>query len=143
MSEGTKTPVHLWIAGVLSLLWNAGGAISYTTTKLGMLEGSGMPAEQIDYYNNFPAIASAFWAVGVWGCFLGSIALLLRKGFAVQLFGFSIIGLVGTTYYQWFATELPESLTTGGHKAFAAAIWVITIALFLYANKMRSAGVLR
>jgi hypothetical protein len=143
MTQNAKTPWHLWVVGVLSLLWNSGGAISYTTTKMGMLDSSAMPAEQIEYYYNFPAIASAFWAVGVWGCFLGSIALLLRKGWAVQLFGLSIIGLIGTTYFQWFATDLPESLTTAGHKGFAAAIWIITIALFFYAQRMRSAGVLR
>ena len=143
MTERTKAPWHLWVVGVLSLLWNSGGIISYLSTKLGMLDSSAMPAEQIEYYNNFPALASAFWAVGVWGCFLGSIALLFRRGLAVQLFGFSIIGLIGTTYFQWFATDLPESLATTGHKGFAAAIWIITFGLFFYAQRMRSAGVLR
>ena len=29
-----KTPLHLWIVGVLSLLWNAGSGYDYLMTRL-------------------------------------------------------------------------------------------------------------
>lgn len=140
---GAKTPWHLWVVGAVSLLWNSGGAISYTTTKLGMLEGSGMPAEQIEYLANIPAWASAFWALGVWGCLLGSAALLLRSRFATMLFGISLVGLMGLTVYQRLLSDLPASYQTIGHSLFAALIWVITIALFIYARRQQVNGVLR
>ena len=140
---GVKTPWHLWAVAILSLLWNSGGAISYTMTHLGMLESTGMPADQIAYYSSFPAWATAVWALGVWGCFFGSLALLFRSRFAVWLFGISIVGLIATTYFQWGVSDLPEVLATTGHKLFAATIWVITIALFIYARRMREAGVLK
>jgi len=138
-----KTPWHLWVVGLFSLLWNSGGAISYTMTHMGKLEEMGMPADQIAYYSSFPSWATAVWALGVWGCFLGSLALLFRSRFAVLLFGVSIVGLIGTTIFQWGLSDLPAELKTSGHIAFAATIWVITIALFFYASRMSRAGVLR
>ncbi|MEL6531376.1 MAG: hypothetical protein AAFQ27_15565 [Pseudomonadota bacterium] len=137
-----KTPVHLWVIGVVSLLWNAGGVSSYLMTELGMLEAMEFPPDQLAFFASFPAWAVAFWALGVWGCFLGSAALLLRSKWAVTLFGLSIIGLIGTTVYQRFVVELPTSMQTFGNDLFAAAIWVITLALFIYASRMKRAGVL-
>lgn len=139
----SKTPWHLWAVGLVSLLWNSGGAISYTMTHLGMLESMEMPPDQIAFYSSFPAWATAFWALGVWGCFFGSLALLFRSRFAVWLFAISIVGLIGTTVFQWGVADMPAALTTTGHKLFAATIWVITIGLFIYARRMRAAGVLR
>lgn len=138
-----KTPWHLWVVGIVSLLWNAGGAASYTMTELGMLEGMDMPPEQLEYFYNFPAWAVAFWALGVWGCLFGSIALLLRTKWAVTLFGISIVGLIGTTVYQRLLSDFPASMDTAGQTAFAVAIWVITIGLFLYSSRMKRAGILR
>lgn len=140
---GPKTPWHLWVVGIVSLLWNSGGVASFVMTNLGMLESSGMPADQIAFYSSFPTWAIVVWALGVWGCFLGSLALLFRSRFAVWLFSISIIGLIGTTIFQWGIADMPAELTTVGHKLFAAAIWVITLALFFYARRMRDGGVLK
>lgn len=107
-----------------------------------MLEGMMTPA-QTEYFYGFPAWAVAFWALGVWGCFFGSIALLLRSRFAVWLFGVSIVGLLGTTIYERAFAVLPESLQTTGQNLFAVAIWVITLALFIYSSRMKRAGVLQ
>ncbi len=141
--ERVSTPWHLWVIGVVSLLWNSGGVISYTMTELGKLEGMGFTSAELTFFSSFPAWAVATWALGVWGCFFGSIALLLRSKFAVLLFSFSIIGLIGTTVYQQLIADLPESMQTIGQNLFAAVIWVITIALFIYASRMKRAGVLR
>ncbi|MEL7188370.1 MAG: hypothetical protein AAGK17_02365 [Pseudomonadota bacterium] len=143
MTITQPTPWHLWVVGGVSLLWNAGGVTSYTMTKLGRLESMGMPPEQIAYYSSFPVWATAFWALGVWGCVFGSLALLLRSRFAVTLFGISIIGLIGTTIFQWGVSDLPAELKTAGHIAFAAAIWIITFALFFYAKSLKAKNVLR
>ncbi|MBV7264805.1 hypothetical protein [Erythrobacter ani] len=138
-----RTPWHLWVIGVVSLLWNAVGAASYTMTELGMLEGLGFPPEQLAYFYGFPAWAVAFWALGVWGCLFGSLALLIRSKWAVWLFGISIVGLLGTTYYQRAVAAMPDSMQTTGQDVFAAVIWIITIGLFFYASRMKRAGVLR
>ena len=143
MTDTSKTPWHLWVVGVVSLLWNSGGAASYTMTELGMLEGMALPPEQLEYFSGFPAWAVAFWALGVWGCFLGSVALLFRSRLAVWLFGVSIVGLVGVTIFERAVAVVPASLQTQGQNLFALAIWVITIGLFFYAVRMKRAGVLK
>ena len=142
-TQRPATPWHFWAIAVISLLWNAGGIMSYLATKLNMLGSMEMPAEQMEYFTSFPAWASAFWALGVWGAFIGSALLLLRRKLAVYSFGISIIGLIGTTYYERVVGQLPESLMTTGHHAFAAAIWIITIGLFLFARAMAGKGILR
>lgn len=143
MNNQVKTPLHLWIVGVVSLLWNSGGIISYSMTKFGALDDKTFTPEQLSYFAGFPAWASAFWALGVWGCFLGSLLLLLRSKWSVWSFGISIVGLIGTTAYQRLSGDLPESMQTMGQNLFAAAIWLITICLFVYATRMARAGVLR
>lgn len=140
---GAKTPWHLWVVGAVSLLWNAGGVTSYTMTHMDMLENMDMPANQIAFYSSFPAWATGVWALGVWGCFIGSALLLFRSRFAVHAFAISIVGLLGTTIFQWGIADMPAELKSGGHIAFAAAIWVITIALFIYARRQQVNGVLR
>ena len=143
MNLQKKTPWHLWVIGIVSLLWNAGGVASYLATETGNLAAFGMPEETHAYFYGFPAWAVATWALGVWGCFFGSIALLLRSRWAVALFGISLVGLLGTTIYERVVADVPAELDTTGNALFAVAIWVITIALFIYSRRMAAAGVLR
>ena len=72
------TPKHLWVVGILSLLWNCFGAFDYTMTELegtGYLQGMGFSPEEIAYFTSFPAWAVALWAIGVWSSVAGSILL--------------------------------------------------------------------
>ena len=135
-----KAPWHLWAIGIVTLLWNAIGITSYLMTELGKLDALGMTESQIAYFETFPAWATAFWALGVWGSFLGSVLLLLRSAHAVTAFAVSVIGLVGTTVFQRFIIELPADMN---NPALDIAIWAITLATLWYAVKMRGAGVLR
>ena len=140
--QTAKAPLHLWIVGVLAVLWNAIGAFDYSATQL-RLEAymSAFTPEQLEYFYGFPAWAVAAWAFGVWGAFLGSIALLLRKSWAVWLFGASIAGLVFTTLHNFVLTDGAALMGPGGI-AFSAIIWAIALFLFFYARAMARRGVL-
>lgn len=140
MNVETKTPWHLWVVGILTLLWNAVGCWSYTSTQLGMLEGYGMPREAIEYVTEFPAWADALWALGVWGALAGSILILLRSRHAVTAMLVALVGLVGTTIYQRVLTELPADMAGIG---LPVAIWATTLFLTWYAFRMKAVGVLR
>ncbi|MBX7483310.1 hypothetical protein [Qipengyuania qiaonensis] len=140
MNTDIKAPWHLWAVGVITLLWNAVGIMSYTMTELGQLEALGMTPEQIAYFDTFPSWATAVWALGVWGAFFGSILLLFRSRFAVYSLAISVVGLVGTTYFQRVVTDLPADME---NPALELAIWVITLGTLWYAIKMRRSGVLR
>lgn len=135
-----KAPWHLWLIGGLTLLFNAMGIISYTMTKLGMLADAGMTADQIAFMNAYPAWASAFWALGVWGAFAGSVLLLLRSRFAVPAMVAATIGLVGTTVYNYGLIDVPAAMEA---PALDIAIWAVTLFLLLYVRRMAAAGVLK
>lgn len=137
---GVKTPWHLWVVGILTLLWNAVGGWSYTATQTGNLEGIGMSDEAIAYVSNFPAWADTLWALGVWGAIIGSILILLRSRHAVTAIGVAIVGLIGTTIYQRVLTELPADMQGIG---LPIAIWATTLFMLYYAVRMRNDGVLK
>ena len=134
------TPWHLWVVGGLTLLWNSVGIFSYMMTELGKLGDLGMTPEQIAWFDSFPAWATAVWALGVWGAFLGSVLLLLRSRWAVTAILVALVGLAGTTIYQNFVTEVPADMRNLG---LDLTIWATTMFMLWYALKMRREGVLR
>ena len=138
-----KTPVHLWIVGVLSILWNAMGAFDYAATQLRFESYmSQFTQQQLDYFYSFPAWMEAAWAIAVWCALLGSVFLLLRKSWAVALFGIAILGMLVSTVYNFVLSDgLAVMGTTGA--IFTAVIWVIAILIFFYARAMQKRGVLR
>jgi hypothetical protein len=134
------TPWHLWLVGIVTLLFNAMGIVSYITTKLGMLAAMGMTPEQIAFMDAYPAWASALWALGVWGAFAGSVLLLLRSRLAVPAMLVALLGLIGTTVYNYGMADVPASMEA---PVLDIAIWAVTLFLLVYARAMRGAGVIR
>ncbi|MCW8926163.1 MAG: hypothetical protein OQJ84_07905 [Xanthomonadales bacterium] len=138
-----KAPIHLWVVGILALLWNLVGAFDYTATQL-RLESymSQFTAEQLEYFYGFPAWMDAAWAIAVWGSLLGSLFLLMRKSWAVWLFGAAVLGLAISTVYNFV---LMNGAKVMGEAAviFTAVIWVIALFLLFYARAMDKKGVLR
>lgn len=141
----TKTPGHLWLVGILSLLWNGFGAVDYTMTELGReayLARMGFGEAEIAYFLSFPAWAVAVWAIAVWGSVLGSVLLLLRSRHAVTAFLVSLIGAVISFAHQ-FLTDKPASLESGLPMIMPVVIVVLIGAQAYYARRMAAAGVLR
>ena len=140
--SGRPVPVHLWIVGVLALLWNAFGAYGYlmvqTANEAYMAE---LTAEQLAYYEGFPVWVTSVWAIAIWGAVLGSVLLLLRKKLAEPVFLVVLVALLINTV---------RTSVTGGWElrggtqliAFSALIIVIAVFLWLYARAMRIRGVL-
>lgn len=150
MELAKKTPWHLWVVGLVSLLWNSFGANDYTQSQLrnreylgSMSESMGVTADQmVEYIDSFPLFMDVFWALGVWGALLGSVLLLLRSRFAVWAFAISLAGLAASTIYQ-FATPQPEWASSTAGLVMNLVIWAIAIALLVYSVRMKSNGVLR
>jgi hypothetical protein len=137
---GAKTPWHLWVIGIVTLLFNAMGVLSYTMTKLGKLADLGMTPDQIAFMNSYPAVATALWALGVWGAFGGSLLVLLRSKWAVAAMVVALVGLIGTTIYNYVLIDVPADMEA---PALDVVIWVVTLLLLFYARRMAAAGVLR
>jgi hypothetical protein len=140
LNPRAKAPWHLWLVGIVTLLFNAMGVFSYTMTKLGKLAELGMTPEQIAFMDSYPAWANGLWALGVWGAFAGSLLLLLRIRWAVPAMLVALLGLIGTTAYNYGLADVPASMQA---PALDVAIWGVTLFLLVYCRTMRSAGVLR
>ena len=138
----SRTPAHLWIVGVLSLLWNMVGAFDYLATKLRLdFYMSQFSEEQLAYFYGFPVWLVAAWAFAVWGALVGSVGLLLRRKWSVWLFVVSIAGMVVTTIYSFGMTNGAEVMGSGA-MVFTAVIWVIAIFLVVYSWSLAKKGVL-
>ena len=141
-APGARTPVHLWIVGILALLWNLMGVVDYLATQLQWEPYmSEFTEEQLAYFYGFPSWVVAFWAIAVWGSLLGTIALLLRKRWAVWCYGAALVGLVFTTIYSYLLSEGGALMGTGAD-IFTVVIWIVAIFLLWYSWKMVQKGVL-
>ena len=137
-----KTPVHLWIVGVLALLWNAMGAFDYLATQMELeFYMSGFTEEQLAYFYGFPSWAVAFWATAVWGALLASVGLLLRKKWSVWVFGVSVAAMAVTSIYNFILSNGAEVMGSVG-VVFSVVIWIISILLLVYAWWLAKRGVL-
>jgi hypothetical protein len=136
MNGTVKTPMHLWVVGVLAAVWNGFGALDYTMSQTRNPAWMAQMTEgQRAWLEAAPAWADAAWAFGVWGGLAGSLLLLARSRHAVTAFILSLAGL---------ASPMPSGHMDGGAAiALHVAIWAAATALLLYALRMRGRGVLR
>ena len=114
MASQARVPMHLWIVGGLSLIWNAFGCYDYLMTRMRNTEYlAGMmpdvdPNAMLAWVDAFPIWAQAGWGLGVWMGLLGSVLLLMRSRYAVHAFGLSLVGaILGLGYQMVAATPLP------------------------------------
>ena len=142
VADAPKAPWHLLVVGAISLLWNAFGVYDFTMSKLSpdsYFHQMGLSGASVDYMKAFPAWLTAFWALGVWGSFAGSVLLLMRSRHAVTAFALSLLGLAVSQGYQMFVLRPPQSPGAG----ITVVIWVSLVLFLYYAWAMTRRGVLR
>lgn len=140
---GTGAPWSFWVIGVLALLWNAMGALDYvmTQTKNAAYMENFTPA-QLEFFYGLPAWVVATWALAVWGGVLGAVLLLLRKQIAVWVFLVSLVAMVITAIHNYGLANGFEVMGDAFSLIFTAAIFVVSLGLFVYARRMQARGVL-
>ena len=139
-----KAPWHLWVIGIVSLLWNAVGAVDYymTQTRNEAYLGQFTP-ELLEYFFGYPSWAVAAWAAGVWLALAGSVLLLFRSAYALWAFIFSFLGLVVASIYSFGLAEVAMTDVVGDEAlVFTAAIAIVSLFLVWYARRMKIVGVL-
>jgi ABC-type xylose transport system permease subunit len=142
-SPGGRTPRHLWVIGIIALLWNCIGAFDYLMTQTkNAAYMSGFPPEQLAWFYGLPSWVIAAWAIAVWGGVLGSVLLLLRRRIAVPVFLVSLAGLAVTTFHNYVLSNALEIFPDTFSKAFTLVIIAIALGLFFYARAMDRRGVL-
>ena len=97
--------------------------------------------EQLEFFYSFPAWLVAFWAIAVWGGLIGAIFLLLRKRLAVPVLSASLVCMVVTAIHNYGFSNALEILGTFG-AVFTLVIFIVALALLLYARAIAERGVL-
>lgn len=139
-----KAPWHLWVIGIVGLLWNAMGAFDYVMSKTKNEQYmASFTAEQLEFFYGFPIWVNAAWAIAVWGSVVGTILLLLRKGSAVWVLLVSFLAMVVTAIHNYGLSNGLEVVGDTFSLVFTALIFLVGLALFLYAKAMRTKGVLK
>ena len=103
-----KAPWHVWVVGVFGLLFNSIGVFDFVMNMARgaeYLASAGMTPAQIAHYQEMPTWMTIDWAVGVFGAFLGSILLLLRKKLAFPVFAVSLTSFLISLLYTYVLTS--------------------------------------
>ena len=141
-TETAKTPWHLWVVGVLGLLWNSYGAYDFTmsvTQGDAYYRANGMTAEQIAYFHATPAWMYVVWGVGTVGAVIATVLLLLRSRWAVEAFAASLAGFVLSLVYTYLLSH-----SSAMQSPVLSGVILAGCLFFLwYAWTMRKAGMLR
>jgi hypothetical protein len=149
--QAAKAPVHLWIVGLLSLIWNGFGCYDYLMTRMrneeyfrGMMPKVD-PQAALAYIDSFPIYAQFGWGLGVWMGLAGSVLLLMRHRWAVPALGLSLLGAVVGLGYQIFLAPPPPdpSMAEGAMAVMPWVIIAVAAALYYYGLRQRKSGVLR
>ena len=137
-----RTPWHLWLVGILGLLWDSVGAFDYLMTQTqNESYMSQFTPEQLEFFYGFPTWVVAFWALAVWGGVLGTLLLLLRKRLAVPVLLVSLLAMIVTSIDNFFLSNGLEVMGGAG-LLFSVLIFVFALGLWLYARGMAQRGVL-
>lgn len=133
----TETPWHVWVVGVLALLWNAGGAFDYVMTQT---KNAGYTASFSDaqwaFFDTMPLWAEAAWTVAIWTSVIGSALILFRSKYAEPVFLASLIAMTISFFHNIVLSNALELMPGAGYLVFTGLIFVIAIGLYVYARWM-------
>jgi hypothetical protein len=101
-----------------------------------------MTPDQIAHYQQMPSWMMVVWAVGVFGAFLASILLLLRRKLAWPVFVVSLAAFLVSLIYTYVLTN--GGAVMGAQMAIVSAVIALLLILFSgYSRFMAGRGVLR
>ncbi|MBV1922925.1 MAG: hypothetical protein KUG68_02735 [Flavobacteriaceae bacterium] len=130
MTTTNKPKVAFWIIAIIALIWNAMGVMAYIGQAYMTDDAKALlPEAQRELYENVPAWATAAFAIAVFGGLLGSLALIIKKKWAIPLFLLSLLGVLVQMVYNFFLSNNMDVYGPGG---YIMPIMVIIIAIFLY-----------
>jgi len=137
-----RAPWHLWLIGILGLIWDSMGVFDYlmTETQNESYMSQFTPA-QLEFFYGFPTWVVAFWALAVWGGVLGALLLLLRRRLAAPVLLVSFLAMIVTAVHNFLLSNGLEVMGREG-LVFSGLIFAFAIGLWLYARAMVKRGVL-
>ena len=147
MGDGTiKTPWHLWVVGVIAVLFNAIGAFDHVMSmalgRANYLTRAGLTPAQVAHYQQMPIWMIAVWTIGVWAAMLASVLILLRKRQAFRVFALSLAAFLVSLVYSYVLTDGGDIM--GAQMAITnVAITALLLFFMWYSWLMTKRSVLR
>jgi hypothetical protein len=139
-NSNSKVNIWFWVIGVLAVLWNLAGLSAFVVDMTMSAESLEMMSEteRLRYANN-PMWLKIVYGVATIGGTLASIALLMKKKWAVMLFLISFVAVIIQFAFAILGSNMMEE---SGAAAFILPITVIVIAglLWYYAKKCNARG---
>lgn len=131
MNNKTSVPVWFWVIAVVAVLWNAMGVFAYISDVTMTPEAAAaLPQAQQEMRAATPSWVTGAYAVAVFAGLLGALCLLLRKSWAVPLFGVSLAAVVLQMGYVIVIMKAPAVL--GARAVVFPAMVILLGALLLW-----------
>ncbi|KAB2844937.1 MAG: hypothetical protein F9K47_01895 [Burkholderiales bacterium] len=144
LTPSDSAPWHLWLIGILALLWNGMGAFDYLMTQTRNASYmAGFAPEQLDYFYGLPKWSLATWAISVWSGVLASVLLLLRRRWAKPAFAVSLLAMLPTFVHNYLLSKGYEIMGGAAGLAFTLTIVAVGIGLLIYSGRMVKNQILR
>jgi hypothetical protein len=135
-----KTPWHVWVVGILTILWNGSAAVTIMLAQAGRMPN--LEPDEAAYYAAQPVWFVISTDIALVSAIAAGIALLLRSRAAVWLFAITMIALVVNNGYE-LATGTSRMLVNQGALIITCVIIVIAVLQLVYARAMAKRGVSR
>ena len=135
-----KAPWHVWVVGIVALLWNGAGAYTIMMAQAGRLPS--LSADEAAYYAAQPLWFVIVTDIALTAAIAAAVALLFRSRIAVWLFAISLVAIFISDVYD-LAAGSSRMLVNAGAIIVTIFIFVIAILELVYASAMKRRGVLR
>ena len=135
-----RRPWHLWVVGVVGLLWNASGALTIMLAQARWLYD--LEPGEAAYYAAQPTWFVVMTDLNLMAAIAASLALLFRLRAAVWLFALSFAAIAITNGYE-LAAGTSRMLVTRAALVVTVVIALIAMCELAYARAMQQRAVLR
>jgi hypothetical protein len=138
-------PWHLWLVGVLWLVYSAMSCYSHVMTltqNAAYFRATGVTPEIAAYFAAVPAWYVVTWTIGAWGGLLAAVGLLMRKCWAVWWFAASQLAMAANSVWTLLNPDAYEVLGNVGW-IWALATIALCVFLVVYSMAMKRHGILR
>ena len=140
MTEPIKTPIWFWVVCLLAITWNGIGVLAYVSEAMMSAEQFSKLSPEIQQaYTSRPSWVVGAFAIAVFAGLLGSILLLLRKKLSVPALTLSFIAVCIQHFYS-FALAKMHTIVTTFNIVMAAVVFIIALALMLFARSRNNLG---
>jgi hypothetical protein len=132
-------PAWFWIVAVVALLWNLVGVAMFAMQmSMGPDDLAALEEGQRAMFESTPVWVWAAYGVAVVSGTLASIALLVRRRFAVTLFWISLIAVI--VQFAWIAFLSGAMESMGTLEALGLPLFIVAVAALLVWFSGRSAA---